>query len=42
MRKNGAPYQTFTRITEKRAHEVTPSQGTGPMPNLARIQFMAL
>ena len=42
IRKNGAPYQTFTRITEKRAQEVTPSQGIGSMPNLARIQFKAL
>ena len=32
IRKNGAPYQTLTRMTEKRAQKVSPSQGIGPMP----------
>ncbi len=31
--KNGAPYQTLTRMTEKRAQIASPVQGIGPMPN---------
>src|SRR5438552_14286792 len=30
--KNGAPYQTLTKMTEKRAQAASPVQGIGPMP----------
>src|SRR6202049_3293955 len=30
--KKGAPYQTLTRMTEKRAQVASPVQGIGPMP----------
>jgi len=30
--KNGAPYQTLTRMTEKRAQSASPVQGIGPIP----------
>src|SRR5690242_19128709 len=42
MRKNGAPYQTFTRITEKRAQLGSPSQFTFAMCSWLRIQLNAL
>src|SRR4051794_20295457 len=42
IRKNGAPYHTFTRITEKRAQLGVPSQFTSPMPTSRRIQLNAL
>src|SRR6266850_2417279 len=42
MRKNGAPYQTFTRMTEKRAQLGSPSHGTASSPMRARIQLNAL
>src|SRR6185436_6829428 len=40
--KNGAPIQTFTRITEKRAQFGLPSQFTPGMPKASRIQLNAL
>src|SRR5689334_14937693 len=42
IRKNGAPYHTFTRITEKRAQLGVPSQLTSPRPTSRRIQLNAL
>src|SRR3954471_23342446 len=42
MRKNGAPYQTFTRITEKRAQFASPSQLTEGMPRRTKTQLNAL
>src|SRR3954469_25865621 len=42
MRKNGAPYQTFTKITEKRAHIGSPSQVTAGIPRRTKIQLNAL
>ncbi len=40
--KNGAPNQTLTRITAKRAQYGSPSQGTASMPMRCRIQLNAL
>src|SRR3954470_16463179 len=42
IRKNGAPYQTLTRITEKRAQLPSPSQVTDGMPRRTKIQLNAL
>src|SRR5437764_10046592 len=42
MRKNGAPYQTFTRITEKRAQYGSPSQVIAGMPMRTKTQLKAL
>src|SRR5437868_3489811 len=42
IRKNGAPYQTLTRITEKRAQLGSPSQLTFSMCSWLRIQLNAL
>ena len=42
IRKKGAPYQTFTRITEKRAQSGSPSQVIAGMPMRARTQLKAL
>src|SRR5690606_31543094 len=42
IRKNGAPYQTFTRITDMRAHSGSPNQFTGSMPMRANSQLKAL
>src|SRR3989440_12795009 len=42
MRKKGAPYQTLTRMTEKRAHIGSPSQGMAPKPRRVRTQLKAL
>src|SRR3954470_21129822 len=42
MRKKGAPYQTLTRITEKRAQLPSPSQVTDGMPRRTKIQLNAL
>src|SRR5436853_2051289 len=42
IRKNGAPAQILTRMTENRAQEAVPVHGTGPTPNCARIQLKAL
>jgi hypothetical protein len=42
IRKNGAPYQTFTRITEKRAQFGSPSQCTAGMPRRTNTQLNAL
>ena len=41
IRKNGAPYQTLTRITENRAHQVAPSHGIGDRPIRSSSQFSA-
>src|ERR1044071_1195795 len=41
IRKNGAPYQTLTRITENRAQYGSLSQGTDSRPSLMRTQLMA-
>src|ERR1700709_2781045 len=35
--KNGAPYQMFTRMTEKRAQAGSPVQAIGPMPKNDRV-----
>ena len=40
--KNGAPIQTLTRMTEKRAQAASPVHGTGPTSNSAKSQFKAL
>src|SRR5215813_10507266 len=40
--KNGAPNQTFTRITAKRAQFGSPSQLTGGMPTRSKSQLNAL
>src|SRR3954451_7006129 len=40
--KNGAPTQTFTRITAKRAQFGSPSQLTGENPMRSRLQLNAL
>src|SRR6516164_1592671 len=42
MRKNGAPYQTFTRITEKRAQYGSLSQGISLPPSVLSSQLNAL
>src|SRR5205085_4204169 len=42
MRKKGAPYQTFTRITEKRAQSGSPSQVMAGRPMRTKIQLKAL
>src|SRR5947209_11978374 len=42
MRKNGAPYQTLTKITEKRAQYGSLSQGTSVPPKPRMSQFKAL
>src|SRR5512140_2547001 len=42
MRKNGAPYHTFTRITEKRAQFGEPSQLTSSMWASRSSQLNAL
>ena len=39
--KNGAPIQTLTRMTEKRAQPVSPVHGMRSMPKPARIQLKA-
>ena len=39
--KNGAPIQTLTRMTEKRAQPVSPSHEIGPRPNCWKIQLKA-
>ena len=39
--KNGAPYQTLTRITEKRAQLGSPSQATGGTPTAATLRALA-
>jgi hypothetical protein len=39
--KKGAPYQTLTRITEKRAQLGSPSQATGGTPTAATSQLTA-
>src|SRR4029079_14570041 len=41
IRKNGAPYHTFTRITEKRAQYGSLSHGISPKPRPFRIQLNA-
>src|SRR6185437_9147752 len=41
IRKNGAPYHTFTRITEKRAQYGSLSQGISLKPSPIRIQLNA-
>src|SRR5215813_574371 len=41
MRKNGAPYQTLTRITEKRAQYGLLSQAISSKPSPRRIQLKA-
>src|SRR5262245_36260953 len=41
MRKNGEPYHTLTRITEKRAQEGTLSHGIAWPPNAATSQLKA-
>src|SRR3954452_22740384 len=41
MRKKGAPYQTFTRITEKRAQNGSPSQVMVGRPRWAKSQLKA-
>src|ERR1043165_6536356 len=41
IRKKGAPYQTFTRITEKRAHIGSPSQVMVGRPRWAKSQLKA-
>src|SRR5438046_5762426 len=40
--KNGAPNQTLTSITEKRAQFGSPSQLTGEKPARSRVQLNAL
>src|SRR3979490_3638870 len=40
--KNGAPIQTLTRMTEKRAQLASPLHGPGPTLNLSNIQLNAL
>jgi hypothetical protein len=40
--KNGAPTQTLTRMTEKRAQPASPSHSTRSMPKCASTQFNAL
>src|SRR5882672_8487832 len=40
--KNGAPTQTFTRITEKRAQYGSPNQFTPSSPKRSKIQLKAL
>src|SRR6266581_599137 len=42
IRKNGAPYQTLTRITENRAQYGSLSHGTDSPPNCAISQLKAL
>src|SRR3982751_3001251 len=42
IRKNGAPYQTLTRMTEKRAQLPSPSQVTDGIPRRTKIQLNAL
>jgi len=42
MRKNGAPYHTFTRITEKRAQFGSPSQVIEGRPIRVKTQLNAL
>src|SRR6516165_8261008 len=42
IRKNGAPYQTLTRMTEKRAQYGLLSHGTSLPPKLWMIQLKAL
>src|SRR5437588_1294245 len=42
IRKNGAPYQTLTRITENRAQYGSLSQATGSPPNCSISQLKAL
>src|SRR6478672_8264291 len=42
IRKNGAPYQTFTRMTEKRAQYGSPSQVIAGMPMRTNSQLKAL
>src|SRR5947209_1805041 len=39
--KNGAPYQTLTRIVENRAYAPTPSHGTLLSPTSSSSQLMA-
>src|SRR5581483_3403098 len=41
IRKNGAPYHTFTRITEKRAQYGSESHGISSKPSPVRIQLNA-
>src|SRR4051794_13616767 len=41
MRKKGAPYHTFTRITEKRAQKGSPSQVMVGRPIRAKTQLKA-
>src|SRR4029077_297115 len=41
IRKNGAPYHTFTRITEKRAQYGSLSHGISPKPRPFRTQLNA-
>src|SRR6185437_2562368 len=41
IRKNGAPYQTLTRITEKRAQYGSLSQGISSKPNDCSSQLKA-
>src|SRR6516162_7476512 len=41
IKKNGAPYQTFTRMTEKRAQWGSLSQGISLKPSPAMIQLRA-
>src|SRR5260370_16232873 len=42
IRKNGAPYQTLTRITENRAQYGSLSHGTDSRPNCSISQLKAL
>src|SRR5581483_11290099 len=42
IRKNGAPYQTLTRMTEKRAQEGSLRNGTSVPPNCWISQLKAL
>src|SRR5215469_12907394 len=41
MRKNGAPYQMLTRMTENRAQYGLESHGTSPPPSASMIQLNA-
>src|SRR5579883_149533 len=41
IRKNGEPYQMFTRMTEKRAQYGLESQGTSVPPNASMTQLKA-
>src|ERR1700683_2276340 len=41
IKKNGAPYQTLTRITEKRAHTGWLSHGTSLNPSQLSTQLIA-